>query len=149
MSSRLRPVLLSLALLLAAPAALAQTLVEVTLVTAIASQLHPVLSWPAGSLRASGSGTTAVIARVPDAHAWTDWEVYTSSGLASRLAPALLQQAETGLAAEGYFRAHQQERQVGGETHTRIEFEGMAGARALLYVVRAGEELVWLLARGR
>lgn len=127
----------------------AQTLVEVTLVTAIASQLYPVVSLPSGSLRAMGSGTAAIIARVPDAHAWTDWEVYTANGLASRLAPALLNQVETGLAADGYFRVRSEETQVAGESRTRVEFEGDRGAKALLFLIRSGEELVWLVARSR
>lgn len=146
--TRLMLILLGLLALLSSPVR-AQTLAEVTLVTAITSQLYPVVSLPSGSLRANGTGTAAVIARVPDAHAWTDWEVYTATGLASRLAPALFNQVETGLATEGYFRMRSEETQVAGESRIRVEFEGDGGAKALLFVIRSGEELVWLVARGR
>jgi hypothetical protein len=132
-----------------APASVqAQTLGEVVLVSAIASQLHPVASLPSGSLRAEGPGAVALAARVPDAGAWTDWEVYTARGLAALLEPALVHNVETELMVAGFDRVSRDESTVEGERHVRHVFEG-GGSRVLLYVIRGADSLVWLLARGR
>jgi len=140
---------LATALLLAfAGSAQAQLLVEVALLPAIASQLFPPMSFPASSLRAQGAGTGAVIARVPDAAVWTDWEVYTATGLVAALEPALVYDVERGLLMDGFFREETTNSQVGAERHTRIVFvEG--DRRALLYLIRTERELVWLVARNR
>ncbi len=137
-----------LALSLAAAAG-AQTLAEVTLTTAIASQLYPGLSLPSGSLRAMGVGTEAVIARVPDAAAWTGWEVYTAAGLAASLEGALVYGVERDLFLEGYGRVETTPTQEGATTITRVVFENETGARALLVTFRESRELVWLVARSR
>jgi len=136
------------ALLTLAGAAQAQLLVEVALAPAIASQLFPPMSFPASSLRAVGTGTAPLIARVPDAAAWTDWEVYTASGLAAALEPGLLHQIETGLALDGFFRETTTTTQLGAERHTRAVFVD-GDRRALVYLIRADRELVWLVARAR
>ena len=127
----------------------AQTLVEVTLVTAISSQLYPGLSLPSGSLRAMGVGTEAVIARVPDADAWTGWEVYTAGGIAASLEGALVYGVERDLFLEGYGRVETTASQDGATTITRVVFANDTGERALLVTFRASRELVWLVARGR
>lgn len=131
-----------------APVAAAQTLGEVTLVVAISSQLHPGVSLPSGSLRAEGPGAVDLIARIPDAASWTDWEVYTARGIAMALENAVVYGAERDLAVAGYFRTVHEERTVGGDRHVRLEFEGHTG-RALVYVIREPDALVWLLARSR
>jgi hypothetical protein len=140
-------VLLACTAALGAPAA-AQTLAEVTLVTAISSQLYPGLSLPSGSFRAVGPGTDALVARIPDAHEWTDWEVYTARGLVRNLENALVYGAQRDLILEGYWDMSQQEIVVDGTTHVRIVFEGERG-RALIYLIRDPDALVWLLARSR
>jgi hypothetical protein len=128
--------------------AAAQVLVDVVLVPAIASQLHPVMSMPRGTMRAEGAGAVTLIARVPDSASWTDWEVYTASGLAATLAPAVLSGVERDFALAGLWRSDSQETVVGEEQHTRLTFEG-DGRRALLYVIRHDRTVVWMLARGR
>jgi hypothetical protein len=133
----------------AAGTAPAQTLGEVTLVTAIASQLHPVTSLPRGTMRAEGAGVPALLARVPDAAAWTDWEVYTVTGVLVALESALLRTVETEYAVAGLSRASSDERRVGDlEVHVRYVFEG-PGERRLVYLIRGPERLVWMLARAR
>jgi hypothetical protein len=136
-----------LAVLAVAPAARAQTLGEVMLVTAIMSDLHPVGSLPSGSLRAEGPGAVALIARLPDAAAWTDWEVYTATGLAALLEPGLVHNIETELMVAGYWRVSRDASTVGSEHHVRHVFEG--DGRVLLHVIRSADTLIWLLARGR
>ena len=126
----------------------AQTLVEVTTVTAIASQMFPAMSFPPSTLRAMGRGTEAVIARVPDAAAWTGWEVYTATGFAASLEPAFVYDIERGLLVEGFFRESTSTNDVGGERHTRVVFTD-GTQQALLYLIRSGRELVWLVARNR
>lgn len=143
---KLRRTLL-VAVLALAPVAGAQSLLEVTLVTAIMSDLYPGLHLPSGSLRALGTGTQAVIARVPDAAAWTDWEVYTAAGLAAALEPALVYNIETGLFLDGFERTETTPTQEGATTVTRVVFTHLDGRRALLVTFRTGQELVWLLAR--
>jgi hypothetical protein len=126
----------------------AQLLAEVMTVTAIASQLFPSMSFPPSSLRAVGDGTGPLIARVPDAAAWTDWEVYTASGFAAALEPAFVRDIELNLLMDGYFRSETIVTEIGPERHTRVVFAD--GDRlALLYLIRSGPELVWLVARGR
>jgi hypothetical protein len=85
---------------------------------------------------------------VPDSASWTDWEVYTASGLAATLAPAVLSGVERDFALAGLWRSDSQETVVGEEQHTRLTFEG-DGRRALLYVIRHDRTVVWMLARGR
>jgi hypothetical protein len=126
----------------------AQLLVEVVLAPAIASQHFPPMSFPASSLRAIGAGTGPLIARVADASAWTDWEVFTATGFAAALEPAFVRDIELNLLMEGFFRAETTVTEIGPERHTRVVFvEGER--RALLYLIRSGPELVWLVARGR
>ena len=130
------------------PVAQAQTLGEVVLVSAIMSQLHPVTSLPSGSLRAEGAGATALVARLPDSSAWTDWEVFTATGLATALEGALVHNVETELMVAGLWRVSRDESVVEGERHVRHVFEG-DGRRMLLHVIRTDDALIWLLARGR
>ena len=136
------------AILALSGAGTAQTLVEVTTVTAIASTLFPQMSFPASSMRALGSGTEAVIARVPDAAAWTGWEVYTATGFAASLEPAFVYDVERGLLMADFFRESTTTREVGPERHTRVVFSD-GSQQALLYLIRNGRELVWLVARNR
>lgn len=146
---RLRTVTIALVLVLGSGFGSAQLLAEVALAPAIASQLFPPVSWPAGSLRAVGSGADALVARVPGYAAWQGWEVYTASGLAATLEPALVYGVERDLMMQGLFRAETSSVSVGAESHTRVVFSDGAAQRALLYVMRSGHELVWLVARGR
>lgn len=146
---RLRALALTLALVLAAGQATAQLLAEVALMPAIASQLFPPIQWPSGSLRAVGAGADRLIARVPGHGEWQDWEVYTASGLTASLEPALTYGVERDLMMQGLFRAETAETPVDAERHTRIVFTDGGAQRALLYVIRSGQELVWLVARGR
>lgn len=126
----------------------AQLLAEVVLAPALASQLFPPMSFPASSLRAVGGDVGPIVARVPDATAWTGWEVYTATGIAAALEPAVVYDVERGLLAAGYFRESAAQSDVAGERHTRIVFSDGAQL-ALLYLIRTPRELVWLVARGR
>jgi hypothetical protein len=146
---RLRTIALTLALVLAAGQASAQLLAEVALMPAIASQLFPPVQWPSGSLRAVGAGADQLIVRVPGHAEWQGWEVYTATGLAASLEPALTYGVERDLMMQGLFRAETTQTPIGSELHTRVVFSDGGAQQALLYVIRSGQELVWLVARGR
>lgn len=130
----------------------AQLLADVMVTTAIAAQFDGAVRFPSGSLRAVGTGADAIRARVPDQGAWQDWEVYAARGIATALQPAFVHQIATAYAVAGYFERERSERVVpgpaGGETHLRLIFAGEDGAR-LLYLIRSGQEVVWLTARSR
>jgi hypothetical protein len=149
MSRLSRLLIVALAVASLAPIASAQLLAEVALAPAIASQLFPPVSWPSGSLRAVGSGADALIARVPGHAQWQGWEVYTATGLAANLEGALVYGVERDLLMQGLFRSETSDAQVGNERHTRVVFSDGGSATALLYLIRSGRELVWLVARGR
>lgn len=147
---RVRSTLIAVVLLLAPGVASAQLLAEVALTPAIASQLFPPVSWPTGSLRAVGSGVDALVARVvPDRADWRDWEAYTAGGIAASLEGALVYGVERDLLMQGLFRSETTETTVGSERRTRVLFSDGGTRTALLVVLRSGQELVWLVARGR
>lgn len=146
---RIHVLVLALVLALGGGAASAQVLAEVALAPAVASQLFPPVSWPSGSLRAMGADADALIARLPGNAEWRDWEVYTATGLAATLEPALTYGVERDLLVAGLFRAETTTTTVGAQRHTRVVFSDGANQRALLHVIRSGQELVWLVARGR
>jgi len=132
---------------LASPAAHAQLLADVLLSTAIATEFDPGLHLPSGSLRAVGSGTDALIARVSDADRWSGWEVYAARGLAAGLQEDYVYQVATAFALAGFFESGRQTTTVGPETRIRIVFEGPDGGERLLYVIRTSQEVVWLTAQ--
>lgn len=149
-----RALLLGLTVLaLAAPAAHAQLLADVMVTTAIQAQFNSAVSLPRGTMRAMGAGTAELLARVDDAGAWTDWEVYTLGGVVKALSSAVAHEVSTAYAVAGYFEQQRSERTVAGpmgsEAHTRIVYLGEAGDLRLLYFIRSGQEVVWLTARGR
>ena len=133
-----------------APAA-AQTLAEVTLVTAIATTLDPSIRLPSGSLRAVGPGVDRLLATLPDAASWTEPEAYVARGVAANLRGAFEHQVITEFAVAGYFetsRSTSPDPATGG-TRTRVEFAGPDGGRTLLVLFDAPGEVTWLVARGR
>lgn len=134
-------------------AAHAQLLAEVMTVTAIQAQFNSAVSFPRGTLRATGAGVNAMVQRIEGSAAWTDWEAYTLGGLATGLAGAIDHQVSTAYAVAGYFERsrsqHTAQGPAGPETHTRIVYTGPEGGQRLLYFVRAGQEVVWLTARSR
>ncbi|GIW27031.1 MAG: hypothetical protein KatS3mg070_0394 [Meiothermus sp.] len=142
----MKTLLLGLLLLLGAPA-LAQTLVEVTTVAAIASSLDASVRFPSGSFKA-GRGSEAIVARIPDASRF-NLEVYAARGVAARLQPGFVQQILTSFAASGYFVENQQETQVAGEVRTRYNLRDEAGRAAILFVVRKGDELVFAFGKAK
>jgi hypothetical protein len=142
----MKPLVFSLLLLLGVPA-LAQTLVEVTEVAAIASTLDSNVRLPSGSFRA-GRGSDAIVARIPDAGRFR-LEVFAASGLAARLQAGFVQQILTSFAVAGYFVQNQQEIHVAGELRTRYDLTDSAGRAAVLFVVRKGNELVYAFGRAR
>jgi hypothetical protein len=142
----MKPFFLGSLLLLCLPV-LAQTLVEVTAVAATASTLDPSVRFPSGTFRA-GRGSEVIAARIPDA-ARFNLEVYVAEGLAARLHAGFVQQILTGFAASGYFLSNQQETQVAGETRTRYDLTDSAGRSAILFVVRRGDELVFVFGRAK
>lgn len=127
--------------------ALAQTLVEVTTVAAIASTLDANVRFPSGSFKA-GRGSEAILARIPDASRF-NLEVYAAKGLAAWLQPGFVQQILTGFAAAGYFVETQQESQFAGELRTRYNLRDELGKAALLFVVRKGDELVFAFGKAK
>lgn len=127
---------------------LSQTLAEVSLVAAISAELNPGISLPSGSFRAIGEGTAPIIAQVPDANNFTDWEVYSAGGIAMNLQPAFVQQISTSFAVNGYFLSEQTEREVGDAVHTHYLFDDGAGGTTLLYTIRSPQDLIYLIAKG-
>ncbi len=79
-------------LVLLAVGALAQTLVEVTAVAALASSLDPAVRLPQGTYRARG--LEPILARFPEAKGYT-LEAFAAKGLTSRLHAAFVQQVLT------------------------------------------------------
>jgi len=142
----MKPLFLGSLLLLVLPA-LAQTLVEVTAVAATISTLDTSVRFPSGTFRA-GRGSEAIAARIPDA-ARFNLEVYVAKGLAARLHAGFVQQILTGFAASGYFLSNQQETQVAAETRTRYDLTDSAGRPAILFVVRRGDELVFVFGKAK
>jgi hypothetical protein len=142
----MKPLFLGSLLLLVLPA-LAQTLVEVTTVAATISTLDTSVRFPSGTFRA-GRGSEAIAARIPDA-ARFNLEVYVAKGLAARLHAGFVQQILTGFAASGYFLSNQQETQVAAETRTRYDLTDSAGRPAILFVVRKGDELVFVFGKAK
>jgi hypothetical protein len=125
----------------------AQTLAEMQLVTATATQLNPAISLPRGSMRAVGDASD-IIAKVPGNQNYSDWEVYTATGVVANLQPAFVNQVTASFAGAGYFLSDQNEKTSGTATHTKYVFTDDAGSEALLYVIRDGQELIWLIAKG-
>ena len=125
----------------------AQTLAEMQLVTATAAQLNPAISLPRGSMRAVGDAND-IIAKVPGNQNYSDWEVYTATGVVANLQPAFVSQVTASFVGAGYFLNDQSEKTVGSATHTKYVLMDDAGSEALLYVIRDGQELIWLIAKG-
>lgn len=152
--ARVLPAALAVALLLPLGGRVhAQLLAEVMTVTAIQAQFNSAVSFPRGTLRATGAGVDAIVRRIDGSSAWTDWEAYTLGGVATSLAGAIDHQVTTAYAVAGYFEESRTQQTVQGptgpETHTRIVYVGPEGGQRLLYFVRAGQEVVWLTARSR
>ena len=127
---------------------LTQTLAEVSLVAAISAELNPAISLPSGSFRAIGEGTAPIIAQVPGAEGFTDWEVYSAGGIAANLQPAFVHQISTSFAVNGYFLSEQSEREVGDAVHTKYLFDDGTGGTTLLYTIRSPQDLIYLIAKG-
>lgn len=133
-----------------APAA-AQTLAEVTLVSAIATTLDPSVRLPSGSLRAVGPGVDRLLATLPDAASWAEPEAYVARGIAANLRSAFEHRVVSEFAVAGYFetsRSTSPDPATGG-TRTRVELAGPDGSRTLLVLFDAPGEVTWLVARGR
>lgn len=125
----------------------AQTLAEIQFVAATSAQLNPAISLPRGSMRAV-SDASSIITKVSGHQAYSDWEVYTATGVAANLQPAFVSQVSSSFAGAGYFVSEQSEKTVGSATHTKYVFLDDLGGTALLYVIRDGQELIWLIAKG-
>ncbi|UCH25923.1 MAG: hypothetical protein JSV66_18710 [Trueperaceae bacterium] len=126
----------------------AQFLAEVQLVSAVTSELDPGLRLPTGSFRAVGRGEEALVAKVPGASAWHNWEIYTAQGVIATLQPAFVQQIATNFAVAGYFQSNLTENRIGTEEHKRYVFTDGA-SELLLYVIRTQRELIWFVAEAR
>ncbi|HGY08923.1 MAG TPA: hypothetical protein ENK37_02555 [Oceanithermus profundus] len=129
--------------------AVAQTLVEVQLVTATALKLDSQIRLPSGSYRAVGQGVGRLVAKVRGREGFSSWEAYVAKGIARNLRNAYVHQVATSFAAAGYLLGEQKTFEVGQEKHTRYVFESMDGKRALLYVIEAPDALVWLVGWSR
>src|SRR5690606_5110470 len=139
--------------ILGAGAVHAQLLADVMVATAISATFDASVRFPSGSLSAQGPGADALIDQVPGAGDWTDWEVYVARGVAANLQPAFVHNVTTGFAVAGYFESERTEATVttatGPQVLTRILFEGGDGTTRLLYLIRTGQEVAWLIARSR
>ena len=136
--------LLAALLLLAVPA-LAQTLLEVQLATAISLKLDQSVRLPKGSYRALGPGVERWIGKMRGTEGYGNWEAYVAKGLAKWLRPVYVQQVSTAFAQAGYLLVSNRKFSVGNEVHQQYVFEDMSGRRALLYVIEAPDALVWLV----
>ena len=136
--------MLAALLLLAAPA-LAQTLLEVQVATAISLELDQNVRLPKGSYRALGPGVERWIGKLRGADGYGNWEAYVAKGLAKRLRPVYVQQVSTAFAQAGYLLESNRKFSVGNEVHEQYVFEGAAGRRAMLYIIEAPDVLVWLV----
>jgi hypothetical protein len=139
--------LLTLLFVIALGLANAQTLAEISFVVATSAQLNPAISLPRGSMRAV-SDASSIIAKVPGNQNYSDWEVYTASGVAANLQPAFVSQVSSSFAGAGYFVSEQSDKTVGTAKHSKYVFTDDMGSTALLYVIRDGQELIWLIAKG-
>ena len=131
-------------LLLAAPA-LAQTLLEVQLATAISLKLDQNVRLPKGSYRALGPGVGRLIGKMRNVSGFGKWEAYVARGVAKRLRPAYVQQVSAAFAQAGYLLESNRKFSVGNEVHQQYVFENMEGRRAMLYVIEAPDALIWLV----
>lgn len=149
------PIILSLFVSLCAlfPLARAQLLADVMMTTAIMAQFDQSVSLPRGTMRAVGAGVNALVARIPGSGSWTDWEAYALGGVVTGLAGAKANEVATAYALAGYFEQSRSETTVTGpsgpEAHTRIVYVSDDGTSRLLYLIKAGQEVVWLTARAR
>lgn len=134
------------ALLAVVPMGSAQLLAEVTLTTAIASELYPAVRLPSGTYRADGPDSSLFLASLPDAASFGSWEVYTATGLIARLKPAFIRDITNGFAIAGLYEAERREWTVGARTHTRYLFSDGA-SEAVLYVVSDAETVAWAVGR--
>lgn len=123
-------------------------LLDVTVSSAIAATLNPGIRLPRNSLHAVGPGAEAVVARVADSAEWTDWEVYTATGFVRNLQPLFAHNLVTSFALVGLWESERSETVVGEEVHSRFVFDDGID-RALLYVIQAPSEVVWMIAKGR
>lgn len=142
-----------LALMPLYPVARAQLLADVLMTTAIMAQFDTGVTFPRGTMRAVGDGVGALVARIPGASSWTDWEAYALGGVVASLGTAKVHEISTAYAVAGYFEKERSETTAQGptgpETHTRIVYVADTGSTRLLYLIRAGQEVVWLTARSR
>jgi len=138
---------LLIALFLVLAPAFAQTLVEITTAMAISSTLDSNVKFPSGSFKA-GKGSEAIIGRIPDASKF-NLETYVAKGIAARLQAGFVQQILTSFAVAGYFADAPQERQVNGEVQTRYNLTDGNGKSGLLFVVRKGDELVYVVGKSK
>lgn len=149
----LRRLSLVAVLLLGAGTVHAQLLADVMVATAISATFDSSVRFPSGSLTAQGPGADALIASVPGSSAWTDWEVYVARGLAANLQTGFVHNVITAFAVAGYFESDRTESTTttatGQQLRTHILFEGGDGTTRLLYLIRADQEVAWLIARSR
>jgi hypothetical protein len=94
------------------------------------------------------SDASSIIAKVPGHQSYSAWEVYTATGVAANLQPAFVNQVSSSFAGAGFFVAEQSEKTVGSATHTQYVFTDDLGGAVLLYIIREGQELIWLIAKG-
>ncbi len=131
----------------------AQLLADVMVATAISATFDSSVRFPSGSLSASGPAVDSLIASLPDAGAWTDWEVYVARGIAANLQAGFVHNVITSFAVAGYFEVDRSQSSVasagGTQTRTRVQFEGVDGSSRVLYLIGSGQEVAWLTARSR
>ena len=145
--------LLTAALLLA-PSALAQTAAELLTASAISSTLDSTLSihLPSGSSFVKNPKYAAGLApRLlgPDAARFTDFQLYTARGLATRLADNYIGDLKTSFATSGFFESGSHGVAVGTDTWTRTDFQDDAGKTLALFVAKKADGVYFLTARGK
>ncbi len=123
----------------------AQTLVEVTTVMAIQSTLYSNVKFPTGSYKVI-KGDAEIIKQIPDAKKFT-LETYQAKGIAAKLQDDYIHQILTGFALDGFFAGSPVVKKVGTEIRTRWDLEGDDGSSAVVYSVRNGDLLIFVIGK--
>lgn len=145
--------LLTLALLVA-PTALAQTAAELVTVTAIQGTLGSVtgVSLPTGSSFVKNPRYAAALAPGllgADAAKFTDFQLYTARGLATRLADNYVGDLKTSFASSGFLESGTRSFKLGSDAWTRTDFQDDSGKALVLLVSKKADGVYFLTAHGR
>lgn len=145
--------LLTAALLLMSPA-LAQTAAELMTVTAIQGTLGSIgtVQLPVGSSFVKNPKYAAALAPAllgPEAAKYSDFQLYTARGLATRLADNYVGDLKTSFATSGFFESGSRSLKLGADSWTRTDFQDDSGKTLALFVSKKADGVYFLTARGK